>query len=270
MISTTPFSPALQRVLEDAAEVAGYLWDKGWAERNAGNISIDVTGLFPEQPGEIRGLPTRTLSQIYPALAGHYFLVTGAQKRMRELCREPAEGICLIQVSAEATSYRVFWPGGSGYWPTSELPAHLGIHQFLHQEGRPQRAAVHTHPNEIIALTHLPAFAGDEGALNGMLWSMHPETKQVAPEGVGLVPYRRPGSQELADATVTALRGHRLVAWEKHGALAVGIDVFEAFDLIDTVNKSAQIYLLCKMAGSEPEGLSQAQISDLSGAAQTR
>lgn len=27
------------------AEVAGYLWTKGWAERNGGNISVNITHL---------------------------------------------------------------------------------------------------------------------------------------------------------------------------------------------------------------------------------
>lgn len=28
------------------AEVAGYLWTKGWAERNGGNISVNLTDLM--------------------------------------------------------------------------------------------------------------------------------------------------------------------------------------------------------------------------------
>ena len=35
--------PALAREVEKVAEVAGYLWQKGWAERNGGNITINIT-----------------------------------------------------------------------------------------------------------------------------------------------------------------------------------------------------------------------------------
>ena len=35
--------PALKADIEKVAEVAGYLWQKGWAERNVGNITINVT-----------------------------------------------------------------------------------------------------------------------------------------------------------------------------------------------------------------------------------
>ena len=36
----------LKPLLMQVAGVAQYLWDRGWAERNAGNFSINVTGFF--------------------------------------------------------------------------------------------------------------------------------------------------------------------------------------------------------------------------------
>ena len=35
--------PALKAEVEKIAEVAGYLWLNGWAERNGGNITVNVT-----------------------------------------------------------------------------------------------------------------------------------------------------------------------------------------------------------------------------------
>lgn len=35
--------PALAAEVEKVAEVAGYLWQKGWAERNGGNITVNIT-----------------------------------------------------------------------------------------------------------------------------------------------------------------------------------------------------------------------------------
>jgi len=35
--------PVLTAEVEKVAEVAGYLWEKGWAERNGGNITVNVT-----------------------------------------------------------------------------------------------------------------------------------------------------------------------------------------------------------------------------------
>ena len=46
--------PALKKEVEKIAEVAGYLWQNGWAERNGGNITVNVTDLVDD---EIKALP---------------------------------------------------------------------------------------------------------------------------------------------------------------------------------------------------------------------
>ena len=46
--------PALRAEVGKIAEVAGYLWQNGWAERNGGNITVNVTDLVDD---EIRQLP---------------------------------------------------------------------------------------------------------------------------------------------------------------------------------------------------------------------
>ena len=43
------------------AEVAGYLWTKGWAERNGGNISVNVTDLLDEAHAPCRQSLNRLL-----------------------------------------------------------------------------------------------------------------------------------------------------------------------------------------------------------------
>ena len=35
--------PELTAQIEQIAEAAGYLWQKGWAERNGGNITVNIT-----------------------------------------------------------------------------------------------------------------------------------------------------------------------------------------------------------------------------------
>ena len=39
----------LECQIADVAEVAGYLWQRGWAERNGGNISVNVTDLLTDE-----------------------------------------------------------------------------------------------------------------------------------------------------------------------------------------------------------------------------
>ena len=98
-----------------------------------------------------------------------------------------------------------------------------------------------------------------------MLWSMIPETKAFCPRGLGMVPYMLPSSVELAEATIRALNDdYDVVMWEKHGVFAVDTDIMSAFDQVDVLNKSAQIYIAARNMGFEPEGMSQAQMRELS------
>jgi rhamnulose-1-phosphate aldolase len=92
---------------------------------------------------------------------------------------------------------------------------------------------------------------------------MHPEAVIFLPEGVGLVPYARTGSEALAVATVASLARHDVVIWEKHGVLAVGDSPHAALDRIDIVAKSARIWFLCRNAGYDPAGLSDDQLAEL-------
>ncbi len=259
--------PALAPHVEEMTEISAYLWEKGWAERNAGNLSIDVTELLaagaPPADGAWRALDNR-----YSLLAGRCFLVTGTGRRFRDLARNPAGAACLLRLDDRGAGFRVLWGGADDpqFRPTSEFPAHLRVHEFLRETGAREKAVLHTHPTELVALTHLPEY-GDEAKLNRALFAVHPEIRVCVARGVGYVPYTVPGSEALAQATVAALRrGHGVALWEMHGCVAVGKDAVEAFDAIDTLNKGAQLILLCRAAGREPRGLSDAQLQELAAA----
>jgi len=95
------------------------------------------------------------------------------------------------------------------------------------------------------------------------LWSMVPEVRLTVSEGVGVVPYHLPGSRALADATADAVQRRRAVVWDRHGCVAVDRDVVHAFDLIDTLDKAARIYLTCLAANATPRGLSEEELEAL-------
>jgi rhamnulose-1-phosphate aldolase len=80
---------------------------------------------------------------------------------------------------------------------------------------------------------------------------------------LGIIPYAMPGSLELANATIKELDDYDVVMWEKHGVCAVGENIMEAFDMVDTLSKSAQIYLISKSMGFTPEGASDQQMEAL-------
>ena len=252
---------ALMREIDRIAEVAGYLWTKGWAERNGGNISVNVTDLVDD---EIRNLPALAapivLPEAMPALGGHLFYVTGTGKRMRYVAQDPFANGSLIRISPAGTSYEII--AENPIQPTSELPSHLLMHHYLRSKGRDNKVVCHTHPTDLIGMTHCKRFLDSE-VITRTLWSMIPECRIIVPKGVGIVPYEIPGTLALAKATIQQLEKHDVVFWEKHGILAVGDDLIECFDAIDTLSKSAQIYFSARQAGYEPEGMTDQQLDDL-------
>lgn len=250
----------LMAEIDRIAEVAGYLWENGWAERNGGNISVNLTEIVGEDIKQLPALTSVTLQEAMTHLAGNVFYVTGTGKRMRYVAKEPFENGALIRISADGKRYEII--AEKPVQPTSELPSHLMMHNYLKGLGRKTRVVLHTHPTELIALTHSKKFLNSE-VITRTLWAMIPECRIIVPKGVGIVPYEIPGTIELAHATIEQLVNHDVVFWEKHGILAVGDDVIECFDAIDTLSKSAKIYISGRMAGFEPEGMTDQQLDDL-------
>ena len=252
---------ALEAEVLKIAEVAGYLWQNGWAERNGGNITVNVTDLVDDA---IRQLPAISdpiqIGVTLPALQGGYFYCKGTGKRMRDLARCPMANGSIIRILPDCASYVII--ADEAVMPTSELPSHLTVHASLIEQGSPYRATVHTHPIELVAMSHSQKFLGKD-VLTKILWSMIPETKAFCPLGLGIVPYQLPGSKALADATLKELEDYDVVMWEKHGVFAKGLDVMDAFDQIDVLSKAAKIYINARAMGFEPEGMSDEQLAEM-------
>lgn len=195
--------PALKKEVDKIAEVAGYLWQNGWAERNGGNITVNVTDLVDD---EMKALPAisevKQIGTVLPALKGCYFFCKGTGKRMRDLARWPMDNGSVIRILDDCASYEII--ADNAVMPTSELPSHLSVHARLIEKGSNYKATVHTHPIELIAMSHNKKFMGKD-VLSNLLWSMIPETKAFCPLGLGIVPYKLPGSLELAEGTLKEL-----------------------------------------------------------------
>ena len=251
----------LKKTVADIAAVAGYLWEKGWAARNGGNISVDVTESVPRMRdwGQCPRIP---MAINLPELAGHFILVTTTGSRFRELAHEPQKSLLLVRIAEKLDGYHILWGGaGPQSRPTAEFIPHLKIHALLHRNHAPQKAVLHTHPGELIALTHLEDYGKE--SFQRFLWATHVSVKFFLPEGVGMAPYQAGGSEELADVTVKLFQHHKAVLWEKHGCTTVGIDASDAFDLMDLLNSAAHVFLLCRAAGFEPGALNPEQMAEL-------
>ena len=261
-------NPELKHQIEQVAEVASYLWQKGWAERNGGNIVVNVTEQLSAFPllrgaGEIKNplsIPI-SIGTTLPHLKGCYFFCKGTNRRMRDLARWPMDNGSIIRITDDCAHYEII--ADKPVKPTSELPSHLSVHNYLISKGSPYKTSLHTHPIELVAMTHHRPFL-EKDVLTKLLWSMIPETRAFCPKGLGIVPYLLPSSVELGEATIKTINeGYDVVMWEKHGVFAVDTDIMSAFDQVDVLNKAAQIYMSARNMGFEPEGMSEAQMKEL-------
>lgn len=253
--------PELENQISEIAEVAGFLWQKGWAERNGGNITVNITDELDDEARNL--LPISDVIPIgktLPHLKSRYFYCKGTNRRMRDLARRPMENGSIIRILDDCSNYVII--ADNPVMPTSELVSHLSMHNYLISKGSDYKAVLHTHPIDLIAMTHNPTFLKKD-VLTYLLWSMIPETRAFCPRGVGIAPYAIPGSVELADATISELDEYDVVLWEKHGACAVGINIKETFDMIDTLSKSAQIYIAAKSMGFEPERITMKHMEEM-------
>lgn len=255
--------PELEAEVNKVAEVAGYLWEKGWAERNGGNITVNITDYVDDEMRAMTPISAPVaIGKTLPNLKGKWFYCKGTNRRMRDLARWPMDNGSIIRICDDCASYEIV--ADNPVKPTSELPSHLAVHDYLIGIGSPYKASVHTHPIQLVSMSHNPEFLKKD-VLTKILWSMIPETKAFCPRGLGIVPYMLPSSVELADATIKAIDdNYDVVMWEKHGVFAVGDDVMEAFDMIDTLNKSAIIYRDAKAMGFTPTGMSDEQMGEIS------
>jgi rhamnulose-1-phosphate aldolase len=145
------------------------------------------------------------------------------------------------------------------------LAAHLLSHATIKDSTNDYaHAVIHTHTPSIIALTYV--FADLSTAkLTALLWRMHAECVVVFPKGVEFLPWMMAGSNELGQATATALRQRTLVVWEQHGIVGSGRNLDEAFGRIYVAEKAAEIYLACAAAGGLKKTLTDAQLQAIAG-----
>lgn len=129
MSSVLDGRPELEAEVNAVAEAAGYLWQKGWAERNGGNITVNITDNVDDA---MRALPAITdaipIGVTLPHLKGCWFYCKGTNRRMRDLARKPMDNGSIIRITPDCAHYEIV--ADKVVLPTSELPSHLSVHNF--------------------------------------------------------------------------------------------------------------------------------------------
>jgi rhamnulose-1-phosphate aldolase len=229
--------------LEELNSTADLLFKKGWAEKNAGNFSIRIND-FPQSFYSLFSSEEISLEKNFPKLANTVILTKARGAYFRDIAKDSSLGCGLIHILANGASYNYYSLNDQQpiFQPTSEILSHLLLQEYLIEHKPSQCSILHTHPLELIIFSHLMK-SNNEQELNSILSSMHVEVPYFLPQGIGFVPFKEPGSIELAKASLLALKKYSVLVWERHGCIATGSSVLEAFDLIDIMNKAAAIYI---------------------------
>jgi L-fuculose-phosphate aldolase len=118
---------------------------------------------------------------------------------------------------------------------STELRMHLAVYA-----ARPDVAAVvHAHPITAVALT-----------VAGL-----PPPNDLVPEAavtlgeVALARFSTPGTDEVPASLAPLLPRHDVILLERHGALALGKSLDEAFDRMETLERVARVALVARLAG---------------------
>jgi L-fuculose-phosphate aldolase len=119
--------------------------------------------------------------------------------------------------------------------PSTELRMHLAAYA-----ARPDvQAIVHAHPITAVALT-----------VAGL-----PPPSDLVPEAavtlgpVAVAPFATPGTDEVPASLAPLLAGHDVILLERHGAIAFGRSLAEAYERMETLERVARIALAARLLG---------------------
>ncbi len=229
--------------VKEMRKTTANMYRLGWDERNGGNISMMID---PEEAEKyvdlnevIRVIPTGFKA---PELAGKIFLVTGTGRYFKNVDEDPANNLGLIRIAADGENAELLWGYEDGGKFTSELPAHMMSHVARLKVNPANRVVMHTHPTYTLAMNFVHEL--DEAKFTHSLWQMCTECMVVFPDGIGVLPWMMCGNNTIGEATAKKMEEFRLVVWGLHGIYGAGNTMDEAFGLIETVEKAAQLYML--------------------------
>jgi L-fuculose-phosphate aldolase len=119
--------------------------------------------------------------------------------------------------------------------PSTELRMHLAAYAARPDVG----AVVHAHPLTAIALTVAGVPPPND---------LVPEASVTLGE-IAVARFATPGTDEVPRSLAPLLPRHDVVLLERHGALALGEDLFRAADRLETLERVARVAVLARLLG---------------------
>lgn len=235
-ILTAPF-------VEEMKRTTANMYRLGWDERNGGNISMLLdeaqVAEYLDFNKVIRTIPTGFEADM---LIGKIFIVTGTGKYFKNVEFDPENNLGIIRIAKDGTTAELLWGYSDGGRFTMELSTHLMSHMARLQVNPDNRVILHCHPTYTLAMNYVHEL--DEKKFTHTLWETCTECMVVFPDGIGVLPWMLCGTNEIGEATAKKMQEFRLVVWGLHGLYSAGKDIDEAFGLVETVEKAAQLYMI--------------------------
>ena len=120
--------------------------------------------------------------------------------------------------------------------PSTELRMHLAAYA-----ARPDgHAVVHAHPLTAVAFTVAGVPPPDD---------LLPEAVLVLGP-IGVASFATPGTDEVPRSLTHLWRAHQVLLLERHGALALGNDLFQALDRMETLERVCEVAARARALGS--------------------
>ncbi len=234
-IFTAPF-------VEQMRATTANMYRLGWDERNGGNISYMIdTGEAEQYLDLSRVIRTLPLGFDAAALSGKIFIVTGTGKYFKNIDKDPEANLGIVRIASDGKAAELLWGYRDGGKFTSEFPSHLMSHIERLKADPKNRVVMHCHPANLLAMTYVHTL--DEREFTRTLWQMCTECIVVFPDGVNVLPWMLCGTNDIGIATAEKMKTARLTVWSQHGIYGAGKDLDEAFGLIETAEKAAEIYM---------------------------
>lgn len=247
--------------ITEIEETTANMYRLGWNERNGGNISVLLKDeeIAPYLQGFVVkrkiGLPVT-----FKELAGKYFVISGTGKYFKNIKKNPEENLGLMRISDDGTYVSLLWGYSNGGTFTSEIAMHLSAHMQRLNAGDDQRVVIHAHPANTVAMTHIHSW--DEREFTMALWNMMTECIVIFPEGVAVLPWMVSSGNDIGTKSSEKFKDFRILVWALHGITATGTSLDEAFGLIETVEKAAEIYM--KISGKQTrEGIDKKMLMSI-------
>lgn len=236
------FMQSFVRMCADASRL-------GWHEANGGNLSyrlsdddVDASISFFRQDE-----PWRPLEHPVPELSHEHVLISASGAFLGRMAQNAARLAGIIELDGSGENWRAAWGFSESARPSSELETHLSAYTAgISADDGADRVIYHAHAPHVIALSAV--LKADTRTWTRALWKCMTEDIIVFPQGIGVVPWMVPGSEELAQRTCELMATHVACAWAHHGIMVRAAGFEEAFGVVETVEKSAGIYLEARAA----------------------